>query len=507
MKDADGFWVGDYWGVIAFGIQRLAWSLTATPKRLGRHPQGLGAAGAGVAMNGDPADVRLGVRRRVLGGPGPRRLAGQHHARHQYFADLKKSGNFITVLTPPRRTVANGQTPVTIDWDYLQGCLRHRVQGQARVEGVGPVVRGVRQLLLPGDQRVLEAPVRRPAVAGVLLLRPGPAALAQGVHAPGPVPGPGQAREDPGEPLSSSCRRPQNYKNVKFPKLGPEPTKAKAVVQAKLASRWCSAEPLAGVCEHASARHRARPFPPRRTTFRRGGGMPARLARRGPVPGLRDCAFLLGPGGRPSMVGVFLYETSGSWSLDDIHKILNQGLSFATPTCTSIEVSLGRRRGSAALIGLPDGLRDDRSAASPRVLRTVVTAFSGVPANFAGVPLAFAFIATLGYQRDRDPVPLRPPGASTCTSAGISSRSLRLLWGVVLAYVYFQIPLMILVVAPGHRRAQAGVARGSPESLGASSVDLYWWRGRPPGRDAGAARCVLPALRQRVLGLRDGRGR
>src|SRR5690606_17626100 len=32
----------------------------------------------------------------------------------------------------------------------------------------------------------------------------------------------------------------------------------------------------------------------------------------------------------------------------------------------------------------------------PRSLRNALTTFSGVAANFAGVPLAFAFIATLG---------------------------------------------------------------------------------------------------------------
>ena len=33
---------------------------------------------------------------------------------------------------------------------------------------------------------------------------------------------------------------------------------------------------------------------------------------------------------------------------------------------------------------------------TPRVVRSVLTTFSGVAANFAGIPLAFAFIATLG---------------------------------------------------------------------------------------------------------------
>ncbi|HEU5009931.1 MAG TPA: ABC transporter substrate-binding protein, partial [Gaiellaceae bacterium] len=34
-----------------------------------------------------------------------------------YFARLRKSGNYITVETTPQ-TVASGQTPISLDWDY-----------------------------------------------------------------------------------------------------------------------------------------------------------------------------------------------------------------------------------------------------------------------------------------------------------------------------------------------------------------------------------------------------
>ena len=82
---------------------------------------------------------------------------------------------------------------------------------------------------------------------------------------------------------------------------------------------------------------------------------------------------------------------------------------------------------------------------TPRWIRSVLTTFSGVAANFGGIPLAFAFIATLG-----------PLGVVTTwfRSSGydISTR-----WpqfqlfserGVELAYMYFQLPLMILVISP-----------------------------------------------------------
>ena len=80
---------------------------------------------------------------------------------------------------------------------------------------------------------------------------------------------------------------------------------------------------------------------------------------------------------------------------------------------------------------------------TPRFLRTAITTFSGVAANFAGIPLAFAFIATLGTI-----------GVVTRLLADLGydpyqhGFTLFSKTGVELVYLYFQIPLMILVIAP-----------------------------------------------------------
>ena len=69
--------------------------------------------------------------------------------------------------------------------------------------------------------------------------------------------------------------------------------------------------------------------------------------------------------------------------------------------------------------------------------------FSGVASNFAGIPLAFAFIATLGRL-----------GLVTLLFKSMFgfdlSRSFNVLsfWGLTVTYLYFQIPLMILIIAP-----------------------------------------------------------
>ena len=111
---------------------------------------------------------------------------------------------------------------------------------------------------------------------------------------------------------------------------------------------------------------------------------------------------------------------------------------------------------------------------TPRVVRGVLTTFSGVAANFAGIPLAFAFIATLGTigivtQLLIDQLGFDPyyHGFSLFSKTGIE-----------IVYLYFQIPLMILVIAPaidGLRREW----REAPSSLGASSRQFWRYVGVP----------------------------
>ena len=104
----------------------------------------------------------------------------------------------------------------------------------------------------------------------------------------------------------------------------------------------------------------------------------------------------------------------------------------------------------------------------PRWIRSPLLTFSGVASNFAGVPLAFAFLATLG-----------PIGLVTVflrTELGIDLRALGFnllsFWGLTLTYLFFQIPLMILIITP----ALDGLKREWREAasiLGATGFQ-YW---------------------------------
>ena len=83
------------------------------------------------------------------------------------------------------------------------------------------------------------------------------------------------------------------------------------------------------------------------------------------------------------------------------------------------------------------------TAKRPKWLRTVVSAFSGVAANMGGVVLAFAFISLLGLQGLGTKV-LKAFGADIYAH-GFKLNDFK---GWVTVYLYFQIPLMILVMLP-----------------------------------------------------------
>lgn len=100
--------------------------------------------------------------------------------------------------------------------------------------------------------------------------------------------------------------------------------------------------------------------------------------------------------------------------------------------------------------------------------RSFVRAFSAVAANFAGVPLAFAFVATLG-SLGMITLALRQAGFDIYRM-GFSLYGLP---GLVLVYAYFQIPLMLIVITPaieGLRKEW----REAAEGLGATP--LQYWR-------------------------------
>src|SRR4029453_9053235 len=166
------------------------------------------------------------------------------------------------------------------------------------------------------------------------------------------------------------------------------------------------------------------------------------------------------------------YLVLGSFQGLDGNPTLQNYAELSSPTitnafATSIEVSLvpaivggffGFLLAYAVILG---GL--------PKVLRDALMTFSGVASNFAGVPLALAFIFTLGQL-----------GVLTLWLKGLginlyaSDFTIYSKLGLEVVYLYFQFPLMVLIIAP----AIDGLRpewREAAENMGASSWE-YWQR-------------------------------
>lgn len=104
-----------------------------------------------------------------------------------------------------------------------------------------------------------------------------------------------------------------------------------------------------------------------------------------------------------------------------------------------------------------------------RGLRSLVVGYSAVAANLGGIPLAFAFIASLGMQG----LYTKMLGAVGINLADLGFK-ISEFSGIVVVYMYFQIPLMTLVTLPafdGLQRSQ----REAAANLGATARQ-YWAR-------------------------------
>ena len=169
------------------------------------------------------------------------------------------------------------------------------------------------------------------------------------------------------------------------------------------------------------------------------------------------------------VLGAFQSQ-GGGFTLENVRSLFEA--QFLSAYKTSIFLSAL----TAVLGGILGGLLAyaGLSGGTPRLVRPLLTTFSGVAANFAGVPLAFAFIATLGTTG------IVTQFLNSALGLDLYGRgfSLFTFTGLALIYLYFQIPLMVLVIAPaidGLRREW----REAASNLGASSGQYWRYVGLP----------------------------
>jgi len=143
-KDADGFWYGDYYGVLAMAVNKdvVADAAPASFADL-KDPKYT----AMVAIPGDPRTgnssmmsvYAMGLANDAAGG------ADAATAGIAYLKDMKASGNFVDV-GGSAQNFAQGTTPIMMDWDYNVLAMRDKLAGNPPMDVVIPsdgVIAGV----------------------------------------------------------------------------------------------------------------------------------------------------------------------------------------------------------------------------------------------------------------------------------------------------------------------------------------------------------------------------
>ncbi|WP_030938106.1 ABC transporter permease [Streptomyces sp. NRRL S-646] len=153
-------------------------------------------------------------------------------------------------------------------------------------------------------------------------------------------------------------------------------------------------------------------------------------------------------------------QTTGATSYSTANLTTSLQGAYLTALLGSVKLS-AVSAGIGTVLGLP--LAQVVVTSRFRVLREAALTASGVLANFGGIPLAFAFVATLG-------------NAGVLTKhLGLSDKGWDLysFWGLVVVYLYFLIPLMVLTITPALEGLRSQW-REAAQNNGATA--LQYWR-------------------------------
>ncbi|WP_133649993.1 ABC transporter substrate-binding protein [Paraburkholderia flava] len=142
-KDAEGYWYGDYYGVLSFEVNAdmidkvpADWSDLLKPEYKNA-----------VALAGDPRAANQAIQSIYAAGLSQTKNDASKSAEAglKFFADLNKRGNFVPVIGKAA-SLAQGTTPIVVRWDYNALADRDTLKGNPKVQVVVPktgVVAGV----------------------------------------------------------------------------------------------------------------------------------------------------------------------------------------------------------------------------------------------------------------------------------------------------------------------------------------------------------------------------
>ncbi|SHM95238.1 ABC transporter substrate-binding protein [Cryptosporangium aurantiacum] len=132
LKDPKGLWVNDYGGYMSIGYDSSKVPAPTSVADLLK-PEYKGK----VALNGDPTQAGAAFSGVVMASLGNGGSADDIAPGVEFFKKLKAAGNFLPV-DPTPATIESGQTPVVIDWDYLNVGQGEKLKGKVDWKTVVP---------------------------------------------------------------------------------------------------------------------------------------------------------------------------------------------------------------------------------------------------------------------------------------------------------------------------------------------------------------------------------
>ncbi len=132
-KDPDGFWYGDYYGVLAFEINKAIvtkepadWKDLLDPSHK-----------AQIALAGDPRVSNQAIQTVYAAALANGGSLDNAQPGLDFFKQLNTAGNFVPTIAKPG-TIDQGATPITIRWTYNALAHRDKAAGNPEIDVVVP---------------------------------------------------------------------------------------------------------------------------------------------------------------------------------------------------------------------------------------------------------------------------------------------------------------------------------------------------------------------------------